>query len=42
MSVQVPKERIRVGYMIEIIIYADPDVKVALAAVKLDDNINEL
>ena len=37
-SVQVPEERMRVGYLIENIICADPDVKAALAAIKLDDS----
>ena len=41
-SVQVPEERMRVGYLIENITCADPDVKAAIAAVKLDDNINGL
>ena len=41
-SVQVPEERMRVGYLIENITCADPDVKAALAAVKLDDTVNGL
>ena len=36
-SVQVPEERMRVGYLIENITCADPDVKAALAAIKMDD-----
>ena len=37
-----PDERTRVGYLIENIECGDADVKAALAAIKLDDNVNGL
>ena len=37
-QIEIPNQRSRVGYLIENIEVADPDVKAAIAAIKLDDS----